>query len=105
MYNVLIHIRTCTYLDNVTEFYISIGLSYGGAELAEDDGLLGYGDILLCAVIHVVHSHTHQLRRVVDGSFQFIAPRGENVGVGGHRLLHSSLQNKDNDNLMCGMSR
>ena len=57
----------------------SIWLSDGRVELAKDDGLLGYGDVLLGAVVNVVHPDTDQLLRVVDGGLQGEVSWGEDV--------------------------
>lgn len=38
-----------------------IGPHDGAGKLAEDDGLLGHGHVLLFAVVHIVHAHAHHL--------------------------------------------
>ena len=54
----------------------SIGLSDSGVELAEDYRLLRYWDVLLCAVVNVVHPYADQLLRTVDRCFQDKVSRG-----------------------------
>lgn len=38
-----------------------VGPHDGTGKLAEDDGLLGHRNVLLFAVVHIIHSHTHHL--------------------------------------------
>ena len=64
-----------TYLCFIWEEYRSVGLCNGRAELAEDDRLLGYRNVLLHTVVNVVHPNTDQLLWVIDGRLQHKAPR------------------------------
>ena len=52
------------------QYNCSIGLSDSGVELAEDYRLLRYWDVLLRAVVNVVHPYADQLLRIVDRCFQ-----------------------------------
>lgn len=40
---------------------VIVGTHDRAGELAEDDGLLGDGNVLFIAMVHVIHAHTHHL--------------------------------------------
>lgn len=44
-----------------------IGPHDGTGKLAEDDGLLGHRNVLLFAVVRIIHSHTYHLVWPCDG--------------------------------------
>lgn len=52
------------------QYNCSIGLSDSRVELVKDYRLLGYRDVLLRAVVNVVHPYADQLLGIVDRCFQ-----------------------------------
>ena len=57
----------------------TVGICDSGGKLAENDGLFWNRDVLLSAVIHVVHSDADQLLGIRDGSLQREAARLKSV--------------------------
>ena len=78
------------YLCFICQNNSSIWLSDGRGKLAEDDGLLRYRNVLLSAVVNVVHPDADQLLRVVDGGLQGEVSRGEDMLATRLRLLNST---------------
>ena len=67
----------------------AIGLCNGRVKLAEYHRLLGHRDVLLCAVVNIVHPNTDQLLWVVDGGLQNKASWLKNLLLRG--LCNSSV--------------
>lgn len=84
----------CAYLDQVREFHYTIRLGDRGAEFTEDDGFLGYRDVLLSTMVNVIHANADQLLGIVNGSPQIVGVWLENVAVSIKGILHCSKKHQ-----------